>query len=49
MRFNSVEEILQHSWLAGTDIQQILQKKLVPPFPTNMFESNVDDTDFARD
>lgn len=46
LRFNKVSEIFAAPWLNGCRIEEVLAKKLDPPYKTNMFESNFDTTDF---
>jgi hypothetical protein len=49
LRFKKVSEIFAHPWLRDVKIEDVLAKKLEPPFKTNIFENNFDNSDFAND
>jgi len=36
-------------WLKGVKLNEIASKKSNPPFKTNMFDYNFDDSDFAQE
>ena len=41
-----VSQIWQHPWLLGISEEDVLAKKLTPPFHPNMFEENFDNAEF---
>jgi hypothetical protein len=49
MRFKTISEIMKHPWLTNVNMDDVLNKKLVPPFQTDMFENNFDSSDFEKD
>lgn len=49
IRFKKIQDILEHPWLQNTNMNEVLNKKLTPPYRTNMFENNFDDSDFAQE
>ena len=48
MRFKNAREILASPWLSDCKVEDVLAKKLSPPFKTEMFENNFDDADFVQ-
>lgn len=49
LRFKNIKEILDHPWLKSVNMEEVLNKKLVPPFKTDMYLNNFDESEFARD
>lgn len=37
MRFKTIADIMKHPWLTNVNMEDVLNKKLVPPFQTDMF------------
>jgi hypothetical protein len=47
-RFQNIEEILNNSWVMDNfNREAVLGKKLIPPFVTEIFKYNFDDSDFC--
>lgn len=49
LRFKNIKEILDHPWLKNVNMDDVLKKKLVPPFKTDMYLNNFDESEFAKD
>lgn len=49
LRFKKVTDIFAHPWLKDVKMDDVLAKKLDPPFKTNLFENNFDSSDFAHE
>jgi hypothetical protein len=49
LRFKNIREILEHPWLKYVNMDDVLNKKLNPPFKTDMYLNNFDETEFAKD
>ncbi len=49
MRFKTIAEIMKHPWMKDVNMSDVLAKRLDPPFKTDMFENNFDNSDFERD
>lgn len=49
MRFKSINEIMRHPWLKDVNMEDVMNKKMTPPFKTDMFQSNIDSSDFEND
>ena len=49
LRFSKISEILSHPWLKNTSMTDVMAKALEPPFKTDMFECNFDNSDFEKD
>lgn len=49
LRFKRISEILAHPWLADVKMDDVFNKKLVPPFKTDMFCNNFDESEFSKD
>ena len=49
MRFKKIQDIMNHPWLKDVDMKNVLEKRLIPPFKTDMFQNNFDSSDFEND
>ena len=49
LRFKNIKEILDNPWLKNVNMDDVLKKKLVPPFKTDMYLNNFDESEFAKD
>lgn len=37
---------MRHPWLKDVNMNDVLCKKLIPPYQTDMFQNNFDNSDF---
>jgi hypothetical protein len=49
LRLKEMKHIMKHPWLKNVNMQDVLAKKMEPPFKTEMFENNFDSSDFQND